>query len=93
MYNVRSEWVQKSTLKFCLGRFRSHIPTKERNLVFGMKNNGSKNVASVVKELISPVAEEMSYFLWDVEFVKEGADKYLRITIDCRETQVPQAPC
>ena len=47
-----------------------------------MKNNGSKNVASVVKELISPVEEEMSYFLWDVEFVKEGADKYLRITID-----------
>lgn len=47
-----------------------------------MKNNGSKNVASVVKELITPTADEMGYFLWDVEFVKEGADKYLRITID-----------
>ena len=47
-----------------------------------MKNNGSKNVASVVRELVSPVADEMSYYLWDVEFVKEGADKYLRITID-----------
>ena len=50
-----------------------------------MKNNGSKNVASVVKELISPMADEMGYFLWDVEFVKEGADKYLRITIDNEE--------
>ena len=50
-----------------------------------MKINGSKNVASVVKELISPMADEMGYFLWDVEFVKEGADKYLRITIDNEE--------
>lgn len=47
-----------------------------------MKNNGSKNVAGVVKELITPMADEMGYYLWDVEFVKEGADKYLRITID-----------
>lgn len=47
-----------------------------------MKNNGSKNVAAVVKELITPMADEMGYYLWDVEFVKEGADKYLRITID-----------
>ena len=50
-----------------------------------MKTNGSKNVASVVRELITPVADEMSYYLWDVEFVKEGADKYLRITIDNEE--------
>ena len=50
-----------------------------------MKNNGSKNVAGVVKELITPMADEMGYYLWDVEFVKEGADKYLRITIDNEE--------
>lgn len=50
-----------------------------------MKNNGSKNIAAVVKELISPMAAEMEYYLWDVEFVKEGADKYLRITIDNEE--------
>jgi len=50
-----------------------------------MKNNGSKNIASAVRELIEPVAREMGYYLWDVEFVKEGADKYLRITIDNEE--------
>lgn len=50
-----------------------------------MKNNGSKNIASLVKELITPTAREMGYWLWDVEFVKEGADKYLRITIDNEE--------
>ena len=46
---------------------------------------GSKNIASTVRELISPVADELGYYLWDVEYVKEGADKYLRITIDTEE--------
>ena len=50
-----------------------------------MKGNGNKNVSAVVRELISPKAEKMGFYLWDVEFVKEGADKYLRITIDNEE--------
>ncbi len=50
-----------------------------------MKNNASKNVASVVRELVAPIAERMGFFIWDVEFVKEGADKYLRITLDNEE--------
>lgn len=51
----------------------------------GMKINGNKNVAATVRELIAPLADEMGFYLWDVEFVKEGADKYLRITIDNEE--------
>ncbi len=47
-----------------------------------MKNSANKNIAGVVKELLLPVAAEMNYQIWDVEFVKEGADKYLRITLD-----------
>ena len=50
-----------------------------------MKNNSGKNIASTVRELVTPIAEEMGYFIWDVEFVKEGADKYLRITLDNEE--------
>lgn len=50
-----------------------------------MKNGGNKNIASTVREIISPVAEELGYYIWDVEFVKEGADKHLRITIDNEE--------
>ena len=50
-----------------------------------MKNTGGKNIASTVREVISPLAEEMGYYIWDIEFVKEGADKYLRITIDNEE--------
>ena len=44
-----------------------------------------KNIAGTVTELVSPVAEEMGIILWDVEFVKEGSKKILRITIDSEE--------
>ena len=37
---------------------------------------------AAVKKIAEPLAEELGYFLWDVEYVKEGADMYLRITID-----------
>ena len=42
-------------------------------------------IAAAVTEVISPIAEEMGYTLWDVEYVKEGADYVLRITIDNAE--------
>lgn len=46
----------------------------------------SKNIAGTVKELIYPtVVTELGYDIWDVEYVKEGADWYLRITIDNEE--------
>ena len=41
-----------------------------------------KSVAAVVRELAIPVCEECGVTLWDVEFVKEGADFVLRIVID-----------
>ncbi len=47
------------------------------------KAKGKKNIASIVEELISPiVVDEMGYDIWDVEYVKEGASWYLRITVD-----------
>jgi ribosome maturation factor RimP len=49
------------------------------------KNFPRKNVAGTVKALVEPVAEELGYFIWDVEFVKEGARKILRVTIDNEE--------
>ena len=42
----------------------------------------SGSVAARVRELILPVADELGYMLWDVEYVKEGSQWYLRITID-----------
>lgn len=41
-----------------------------------------KNVAELVRELAEPLAAEFGYLIWDVEYVREGADMILRITID-----------
>ncbi len=41
-----------------------------------------KNTAAVVQELLADTIAGMGYQLWDVEFVKEGSEWYLRITID-----------
>ncbi len=49
-----------------------------------MKSSG-KNVVKVVTEGLLPTIEELGYMLWDVEFVKEGSEWYLRITIDSEE--------
>ena len=46
-----------------------------------MKND-KKNTVERVEELITPIAEQLGYVIWDTEYVKEGARMYLRITID-----------
>ena len=40
------------------------------------------NIASMAEKIITPCVEKLGYRIWDVEFVKEGAGWYLRITID-----------
>ena len=40
------------------------------------------NVARRVWELSEPLAKELNLSLWDVQFVKEGADWFLRVFID-----------
>lgn len=47
-----------------------------------MKQN---NTVAKIRELVTPVAEEMGYFIWDVEFFKEGATRILRVTIDSED--------
>lgn len=44
-----------------------------------MKKEG---IVSTVRKLVLPVVESFGLVLWDVEYVKEGSDFYLRITID-----------
>lgn len=43
------------------------------------------SVAQTVRALAEPVAESIGCWVWDVEFVKEGARRVLRITIDSEE--------
>ena len=45
----------------------------------------AKNIAGKVKELIEGTVNELGYVLWDVEYVKEGTEWFLRITIDSDE--------
>ena len=45
----------------------------------------ARNTAQIVRELALPVANELGLMLWDVVFVKEGARRVLRITIDSEE--------
>ena len=46
---------------------------------------GTGNIVKKATEIAEPVARELGYSLWDVEYVKEGADWYLRYTIDSEE--------
>lgn len=43
---------------------------------------GKGNTVARVTELVAPYAKELGLDLWDVRFVKEGTDWYLRIFID-----------
>lgn len=45
----------------------------------------AKNIAGKVKELLEGTVNELGYVLWDVEYVKEGAEWFLRITLDSEE--------
>ncbi len=39
-------------------------------------------IATVCRTLAQPLADSLGLSLWDVRFVKEGADWFLRVTID-----------
>ena len=39
-------------------------------------------VAQKVREIAEPLADEIGIWIWEVEFVKEGARRVLRITVD-----------
>ena len=44
-----------------------------------------KGVTEIVRGLAEPLAEEFGFILWDVEFVREGSKRILRLTIDSEE--------
>lgn len=46
------------------------------------KKRGSGGIAAVCRELAVPLVESLGLSLWDVRFVKEGADWFLRYIID-----------
>lgn len=47
-----------------------------------MANSKGRNTVSLVEELARPIAEELGLRIWDVRFLKEGSQWFLRIFID-----------
>lgn len=45
----------------------------------------AKNIVGVVYPIVEEVASSLGYSVWDVEYVKEGTEWFLRITIDSDE--------
>ena len=42
----------------------------------------SKSIVSLVTPIANSVAEELGYIVWDIDYVKEGTEWFLRIDID-----------
>jgi ribosome maturation factor RimP len=50
-------------------------------------------VTELVAQLAAPAAEKQGCFVWDVEFVKEAGERYLRLYIDNAEASVNIDQC
>lgn len=48
---------------------------------------------AVVWDLVAPIVDELGLVLWDIRFLKEGADWYLRIFIDKKDGNVDITDC
>ena len=47
-----------------------------------MANSKGKNTVSVVENIAVPIAESLGLRIWDVRYLKEGSQWYLRVFID-----------
>ena len=50
-------------------------------------------VTELVAQIAAPAAEKQGCFVWDVEFVKEAGERYLRLYIDNEEASVNIDQC
>ena len=47
-----------------------------------MANSKGKNTVSIVEEIARPIAGELGLDIWDIRYLKEGSQWFLRIFID-----------
>ena len=65
---------------------QNNTPANDKKPLRAVRTRSSgRGIADRVREIITPTADELGYYLWDVEYVKEGADFILRVTIDSDE--------
>lgn len=80
------EWVARSTPNFVKEEKRAYpCVASDKRLGRSKVHMKQNNTVSRIRALVTPVAEEMGYFIWDVEYFKEGATRILRITIDSED--------
>ncbi len=48
------------------------------------KKSHGHNIVSAVWQLAEPIAQSLELDIWDVKFVKEGSDYFLRVFIDSK---------
>lgn len=46
------------------------------------KPSKSKSITETVHQMAKPIAKNLNLELWDIKFVKEGPNRYLRVFID-----------
>ncbi len=61
---------------------QSTTPENKKPLRAVRTRSSGRGTAERVRAIIQPTADELGYYLWNVEYVKEGADHILRVTID-----------
>ena len=71
MLYLTSHRVGLPALSFLLGQFS-----------WGDEQVLGKNIVDTVRTLMEPVAKQCGVSIWDVEYVKEGTNFVLRVTID-----------
>lgn len=49
------------------------------------KRKQGKNTVEIVRDIAKPIADSLGFDLWDVRFIKEGTQWFLRIFIDKEE--------
>ncbi len=47
-----------------------------------MANSKGKNTVTAVEEIARPIADDLGLRIWDVRYLKEGSQWYLRVFID-----------
>ncbi len=52
-----------------------------------------KPVVEIIKDIANPIAETLGLELWDVKFLKEGSNWYLRVFIDSPNRRITLDDC
>ena len=61
--------------------------------MFLASNMNFSRIESAVYDTAVPVAEELGFFVYDVEYVKEGGARFLRIFLDKPEGGISIDEC